>query len=85
MTVDSNSALELALSPVDYSNNDSDLSDSVGPCATIMDLKDDPHLDCCIPRPGELGNPLGGRTAERLSGVVYPGEEPDSPDMSGCN
>ena len=41
---------------------------------TIMDLNDDPHLDCYISRPGELGEPLGDRAAERLSGVVDPGE-----------
>ena len=69
---------------VDYSDNHSNLSDSEGSCAT-----DDPHLDCCISRPGKLG---GDRAAERLSEVVYPrrspngdkglGEETDSSGIS---
>lgn len=70
-------ALELALSPwiILTTRTYRTLS------STIMDLRDDPHLDCCISRPGELGNPLGDSAAERLSSVTCPGEEPDSPDV----
>ena len=39
--------------------------------ATIMDLKDNPHPNCCISHPGEIGNPWSNRTAEQLPGVVY--------------
>ena len=42
---------------VDYFDDNSDLSDLEGSGATIMDLSNDPHLDCCILRPGELGEP----------------------------
>jgi len=44
---------------VGHSGNDGDLSNSEGSRATIMDLRNGPHLDCCISHPGELGNPLG--------------------------
>ena len=68
---------------VDYSDDDSDPSDLEGSGATIMDLNDDPHLDCCISRPGELGKPLGDCAADRLSGAVYyPGEDSNSPGVS---
>ena len=67
---------------VDYSNDNSDLSDLEGSGTTIMDLSDDPHLDCCISRRGELGKPLGDCAAERLSGVIYPGEDSDSSGIS---
>ena len=69
---------------VDYFDDNSDLSDLEGSGTTIMDLSDDPHLDCCISRPGELGKPLGDCAAERLSGVIYPGEDSDSPGISDC-
>ena len=49
---------------VDYSDDDSDPSDLEGSGATIMDLNDGPHLDCCISHPGELGEPLGDRAAD---------------------
>ena len=65
---------------VDYSDEE-DLSDSEDPCSTIMDLRDDPHLDCCISRLGELGNPLGDSAAERSSSVTCSGEKPHSPGV----
>ena len=62
---DSPPCTEACTVTVDYLDDDSDLWDSEGSSATIMDLKDDPHPDCCI------GNPLSDRAAERLLGVVY--------------
>ena len=32
----------------DYSDHDSDLWDPEGTSVTTMDLKDDPHLNCCM-------------------------------------
>lgn len=66
---------------VEYDDDESDLSGSETSSATIMDLREDPHLQCCISHPGALGNPLGDRAVERLSGIVYPGDDADSPSV----
>ncbi|KIM51986.1 hypothetical protein SCLCIDRAFT_33007 [Scleroderma citrinum Foug A] len=57
------------------------LSDSSGSGTTIMGLQNDPHLGCCVSRPGEMGNPLGDRARERLDGIAYPGESMHMPGV----
>ena len=67
---------------MDVENDSVDsLSDSSGSGTTITNLRNDPHLGCCMSRPGEMGNTLEDRARERLDGIAYPGENAHMPSI----
>ena len=60
------------------SESTEDLSDSSG-SDTTMNPPFSSQFYCCESRPGEMGYPLGDRASEWLNGIVYPGEDTNTP------